>query len=223
MIKTLEVIDRTEVRIFLVDDHAIVRQGVASILEREPDLLVVGQAATAIEALEAIRLSPPDIVVMDLKLSAGSDREGLELCKHIVAEYPALGVLILTTFLDQQLVVRAVQAGARGYVVKDVDLTELVGALRAISRGQNAFDAQASNMLVSSMRGGQNDPETDVLTAREQDVLELLAHGMSNHAIGVRLFISPATVKFHVSNLMRKLRVSRRAEAVYEASKRGLI
>jgi len=114
-----------------------------------------------------------------------------------------------------------VQAGARGYVVKDVDTTELVRAIRAVSRGESAFDARSASAMVRSLSGGA--PERERLTERELDVLRLLARGLSNRAIGGELFISETTVKFHVGNLMRKLMVSRRAEAVYAATKLGLL
>ncbi|MDV3207498.1 MAG: response regulator transcription factor [Rhodococcus ruber] len=213
-------VNRT-VRIVLVDDHAILRQGLRSILEREPDLEVVGEASHEAEALTLVGRVRPDIVLMDLKLSAGADYEGLTLCGQLSAAHPGLGLLVLTTFLDEQLVVRAVHAGARGYVVKDVDTTELVRAIRAVSRGESAFDSRSAAAVVRSLNG-QTTPQ-EQLTERELEVLRLLAAGLSNSKIGERLFISGTTVKFHVSNIMRKLSVSRRAEAVYAASKRGLI
>lgn len=208
-------------RLVLVDDHAILRQGLRSVLEREDDLIVVGEASSEGEAEAVVRAMAPDIVLLDLKLSAGSDFEGLSLCAKLSAAHPQLGLLVLTTFLDEELVVRAVHAGARGYVVKDVDTTELVRAIRAISAGESAFDARSAAAVVRSLNG-RNEPRQQ-LTDRELEVLRLLATGLSNHAIGERLYISATTAKFHVSNIMRKLDVTRRAEAVYAASKRGLI
>lgn len=209
------------VRIVLVDDHAILRQGLRSVLERESDLEIVGEASSLAEALAVVDKVGPDIVLMDLKLSASSDYEGLTLCGQLSSAHPGLGLLVLTTFLDDQLVVRAVHAGARGYVVKDVDTTELVRAIRAVSRGESAFDSRSASAVVRSLNGQSATKER--LTDRELEVLKLLANGLSNIKIGERLFISPTTVKFHVSNIMRKLEVSRRAEAVYAASKQGLI
>ena len=209
------------VRIVLVDDHAILRQGLRSVLERESDLEIVGEASSLAEALAVVDKVGPDIVLMDLKLSASSDYEGLTLCGQLSTAHPGLGLLVLTTFLDDQLVVRAVHAGARGYVVKYVDTTELVRAIRAVSRGESAFDSRSASAVVRSLNGQSSSKER--LTDRELEVLRLLANGLSNIKIGERLFISPTTVKFHVSNIMRKLEVSRRAEAVYAASKQGLI
>jgi two-component system, NarL family, response regulator DevR len=217
---TAELTTRT-IRLVLVDDHAILRQGLRSLLEREDDLVVVGEASSEGEAEAVVRAVSPDVVLLDLKLSAGSDFEGLSLCAKLSAAHPQVGLLVLTTFLDEDLVVRAVHAGARGYVVKDVDTTELVRAIRAISSGESAFDARSAAAVVRSLNG-RTEPRQQ-LTDRELEVLRLLATGLSNQKIGETLFISGTTAKFHVSNIMRKLEVSRRAEAVYAASKRGLI
>ncbi|WP_036491637.1 MadR family response regulator transcription factor [Nocardioides sp. CF8] len=214
--------DLQTVRIMLVDDHAIVRQGLRSILERERDLIVVAEASTPDEALTVIGRSEPHIVLLDLKLSTASDTEGLDLCAELTNRHPAVGVLVLTTFLDEQLVLKAIRAGARGYVLKDVDTSGLVRAIRDLSRGESAFDARSAAAMVRGLN--TPDPEeSQQLTAREREVLQLLARGLSNRAIGVKLHISETTAKFHVGNILRKLGVSRRAEAVYEATKLGLI
>jgi two-component system, NarL family, response regulator DevR len=217
---SMDVTTRT-IRLVLVDDHAILRQGLRSVLERESDIVVVGEASSEAEAEAVVRASTPDVVVLDLKLSAASDFEGLSLCAKLAAAHPGVGLLVLTTFLDEDLVVRAVHAGARGYVVKDVDTTELVRAIRAVSAGESAFDSRSAAAVVRSL-SGRSEPRQQ-LTDRELEVLRLLAAGLSNNQIGERLYISATTAKFHVSNIMRKLEVTRRAEAVYAASKRGLI
>ncbi len=213
---------RPPVRIVLVDDHSIMRQGLRAVLERETDLRVVGEAGTAAGAATAVATVRPNVVLLDLKLSSGPQADGLQLCRQLTAAHPGLGVLVLTTFTEDRLVVEAVQAGARGYVVKDVDTTELVRAIRAVSRGESAFDARSASAMVRSLSGG-GTPDRERLTDRELDVLRLLARGLSNRSIGRELFISETTVKFHVGNLMRKLLVGRRAEAVYAASKLGLL
>jgi DNA-binding NarL/FixJ family response regulator len=191
------------------------------VLERERDLVIVGEASSEAEGEAVVGKLAPDVVLMDLKLSAGSDYDGLSLCAKLSSRYPDMGLLVLTTFLDEDLVVRAVHAGARGYVVKDVDTTELVRAIRAVSVGQSAFDSRSAAAVVRSL-SGRGSPQQQ-LTDREVEVLRLLAAGLSNNMIGEKLYISATTAKFHVSNIMRKLEVSRRAEAVYAASKRGLI
>ncbi|WP_043726139.1 MadR family response regulator transcription factor [Nocardia asiatica] len=209
-----------ELRIVLVDDHAIVRQGLRSILEREHDMHVVGEAATAAEAISVVAGQRPDIVLLDLKLGTGSDTEGLEVCSELTSRFPDAGVLVLTTFLDDALVLEAVHRGAKGYVIKDVDTTALVSSIRAVSRDESAFDPRSASVMMRTIRTASDEP---ALTDREHRVLELLAQGKSNREIGGKLFISETTVKFHVRNIMRKLSASTRAGAVYEASKMGLI
>lgn len=210
------------VDIVLVDDHAIVRQGVRSILEREPDFRVVAEAATADEAMVVVGRARPHVVVLDLKLSTASDAEGLDLCRRLSVEHPEVGVLVLTTFLDDDLVLQAVRAGARGYVVKDVDTSALVRAIRDVDRGESAFDAHSAAAMVRRLNAPE-PTQTNELTGREREVLQLLARGLSNKDIGAKLFISETTAKFHVGNILRKLGVSRRAEAVYAASKLGVV
>ena len=215
--------ERTDVvGIMLVDDHAIVRQGLRSILEREDDMRVVAEASSAAEAKAVVARSRPQIVLLDLKLSTSSDTEGLDLCADLTSAHPELGVLVLTSFLYDNLVLRGVGAGARGYVVKVVDTSALIRAIRDVSRGESAFDARSASAMVRGLNQADT-PSARQLTSRETEVLKLLARGMSNRDIGARLYISETTAKFHVGNILRKLGVSRRAEAVYEASKAGLI
>ena len=214
-------ISTVAIRIVLVDDHSIMRRGLRAVLEREADLQVVGEASTATGATEAVASTRPTVVLLDLKLTTGPQADGLDLCRELTRTHPGLGVLVLTTFVEDRLVVEAVQAGALGYVVKDVDTTELVRAIRAVARGESAFDPRSASAMARTLSGATTDRER--LTERELEVLRLLARGLSNREIGRELFISETTVKFHVGNLMRKLLVGRRAEAVYAASKLGLL
>ena len=147
------------IKIVLIDDHAIVRHGLRAILEREPDLRVVGEAATIEAAKAVVGQARPQIVVLDLKLSSGSDTEGLDLCAALVAEHPYLGVLVLTTFIDDHLVLAAIHNGARGYVVKDVDTSALIRAIRDISRGGSAFDARSAAAMVRGLHAGPVDAD----------------------------------------------------------------
>lgn len=211
------------IRVVLVDDHSIMRQGLRAVLEREDNLRVVGEASTAAAAVSVVTAARPTVVLLDLKLSTGPQADGLELCRELTGAHPGLGVLVLTTFVEDRLVVEAVQAGALGYVVKDVDTTELVRAIRAVARGESAFDPRSASAMARALSGAGTGPERERLTERELEVLRLLARGLSNREIGRELFISETTVKFHVGNLMRKLLVARRAEAVYAASKLGLL
>lgn len=211
----------TPIRTVLVDDHALLREGLRAVLERHDGIAVVGEASSFDAALAEVAHTRPDVVVVDLKLTAGTDYEGMRLIGELTRWDPQPAVLVLTTFLDDDLVVRAVRAGARGYVVKDVDTTELVRAIRALAGGGSAFDPRSSTIVMRTMAGERN--VSAELTEREREVLRLLADGLSNAAIGRRLYISESTVKFHIRNLIRKLGVSKRTDAVYVASKRGYI
>lgn len=210
------------IRVMLVDDHAIVRQGLRSVLQRDEQIEVVAEASSRPECLAVLSNQVPDVLLLDLKLSTSSDSEGLELAREVGATAPGVAVLVLTTFLDEALVLEAVRAGAKGYVVKDVDTQALVRAIHDVSRGESAFDARSAAAMVRGMQQPeQEDPA--LLSPRETEVLSLLAHGLSNREIGGRLYVGETTAKFHVGNILRKLEVASRAEAVYEASKRGLI
>ena len=211
--------DQVPVRIVLVDDHAILRQGLRPLLEREPDLEVVGEAGSASEALAVVERCRPAIVLLDIKLSPASDHDGLDLCAQLTKRYPALRVLVLSTFVDDALVVSAIEHGACGYVVKDVDALELVRSIRLVARSGSAFDSRSAAAMVRSIRSPQ--PQS-ALTERERSVLRLVASGLSNRGIGARLYLSETTVKFHVRNIMRKLGATGRAEAVYKATKSGV-
>src|SRR5580698_9401126 len=207
------------VTIVLIDDHAIVRQGLRSLLDREHDLQVVGEASSSGETLVVVERTQPTIVLLDMKLSPDSDSDGLSLCAQLTKRYPALGVLVLSTFVDDALVVRAVQHGACGYVVKDVDVVELVRAIRLVATNGSAFDSRSAAAMMRSIHAPQ---ARSALTDRELGVLQLVARGLSNRGIGARLYLSETTVKFHVRNIMRKLDAISRAEAVYKATKSGL-
>ncbi|MCF8611886.1 response regulator transcription factor [Gordonia sp. HY285] len=213
--------DDRPVKTVLVDDHALLRDGLRSLLDRDTAVVVVGEANSFDSALAEIANSRPDVVVVDLKLTAGADYEGLRLIEEVTKRHPDVASLVLTTFLDDDLVVRAVRAGARGYVVKDVDTTELVRAVRAVATGGSAFDPRSATIVLRTVSGGRDVAAE--LTDREREVLRQLAEGKSNAEIGGTLYISESTVKFHIRNLIRKLGVSKRTDAVYVASKRGLI
>lgn len=212
----------------LVDDHVIVRRGLRSILELEPDISVVAEAGGRGEALGALDRVQPDVILLDLKLSAGRDAEGLELCSEILAHRPESRVVILSTFLDQNLLDQSLRRGAKAYVLKEVDVVELVRIIRAVSRGESGFDSRSAEVVraLVAHRGdgdtGSSGAPDPALTEREREVLGLLAHGLTNREIGSRMFVSESTAKFHVHNVMRKLGVRRRAEVAYAAGKYGL-
>lgn len=210
-------------RVVIVDDHAIIRSGLRTMLERDGAVVVVAEAGTTEEAIAAVAAHTPDVVLLDLKL--GSDDEaGLRICQQLTAEDPDVRVLVLTTFLNERLVVEAIRSGAKGYVLKDVDAEELLRSIEAVRAGESAFDSHAAAAVVRSMSSpSASAPAAITFTARETEVVRLLAHGHSNRQIGQQLYISETTVKFHVHNVMEKLGVKRRAEVVYRSGQLGLL
>lgn len=211
-----------QITLALIDDHAVVREGLRSVLEREPDIRVVGEAGRPDEAMRVVAATSPAVVLLDLKLSSAPGLEGLELCAELTTAHPGLAVLVLTTTLEDGLVVTALRNGARGYVVKEVDTSELLRAIRAVHRGENAFDPRSSSAMVRGLTAAPGQ-SPQALTDRETEVLSLLARGMSNREIATALFVAETTAKFHVANIMRKLNVARRSEAVYVASQIGAL
>jgi two-component system response regulator DevR len=211
------------VRLLIVDDHAMVRQGLRSMLEREPTVQVVAEADNPAAALQAVEDAAPDIVLLDLRLGGDSEEGGLALCALITRQFPGVGVLVVTTFLTDRLVTEAIRNGAKGYVLKDVDAVQLLQSIHAVRRGESAFDSHAAAVVVRSLSRKPDPDSGATLTAREREILQLVARGLSNREIGARLYISETTVKFHVHNILEKLKVRRRAELVFQAGRLGLL
>ncbi|HET9082090.1 MAG TPA: response regulator transcription factor [Trebonia sp.] len=210
------------VRILVVDDHTIVRQGLRSILDLEPDFTVVGEAATAEQAIEQTALLRPDVVLLDLMLSDRAPAEGLDVCAELREKYDDVSVVVLTTFVDERLMLGALRRGANGYALKDVDAVELARIIRSVHGGQSAFDPRSAKLVVRSLTS-QPGPPAGVLSERELEVVRLVAQGATNQRVARELFVSESTVKYHLRTAMRKLGASDRTELVYRASARGLL
>ncbi|MDQ3688861.1 MAG: response regulator transcription factor [Chloroflexota bacterium] len=208
------------IRVVIVDDHTIVREGLKSVLELEADIAVVGQAARPEEALHAVESEDPDLVLLDLKLGEDGPAIGLGLCSDIVGRFPEVGVVVLTTFHEQTLVLDALRRGAKAYVLKDVDVVDLVKIIRAVRRGESGFDTRSASLVVRSLANDRTGPK---LTKREVEIITLLAQGLTNREIGRVALISDSTVKFHLRSIMAKMAVHHRAEVVYVAAKLGLV
>ena len=207
------------IRVVLVDDHHIVRRGLQSFLKAFRDLEVVGEAASGEEALQKIESWMPDVVVMDMLMPGGMD--GTEAIKQIRTLLPNTRIVALTSYTDDARVVAALRAGAIGYVRKEADPEILLSSIRAAARGQSLLDpAVASAVMQELMRGGKHSVE---LTEREQEVLRQLAIGRTNHEIAEALTVSDETVKTHVGNILTKLQLAHRTQAVIYALKKGII
>ncbi len=214
----------TPIRLMIVDDHSIVRHGLRSILELEQGIEVVGEADSGRVALGMLDSVMPDIVLLDLSLGERGTAEGIDVCQMITAGYPQTGVIVLTTFLEERLVLQAIRSGARGYVLKDVDAIDLVKIVRAVNRGESALDTRSAALVMRNVLSGENVGQPALeFTEREMEIMHLLRQGYSNRQIGDHIAISASTVKFHIRKIMRKLDVNHRTEIVYTAGKLGLI
>jgi DNA-binding NarL/FixJ family response regulator len=198
-----------QVKVFLLDDHEIVRRGVADLIDAEADLLVVGQWGGAVGALEHIEACSPDVVVIDVRLGDGS---GIEVCRDVRSNRPEIGCLILTSFSDDQALVDASLAGAAGYLLKQLRGNHIVEAIRAVAGGAQLLDSATVRLAVRRMRESEPGAIAD-LTPREREILDLIGEGRSNRQIAAELFLAEKTVKNYVSNLLAKLGMQRRSEA----------
>jgi len=204
------------IRVLVVDDHPVVRSGLVGMLDVEDDLEVVGEAGDGEEAVAQVAATSPDVVLMDLRMPR---LDGTGATERILAAYPAVRVLVLTTYSTDADIVRAVEAGATGYLLKDTPRTQLVDAVRAASRGETVLAPPVAARLVSRMRA----PVVEALTRREVQVLGAVARGLSNGDIGRELFIGEATVKTHLLRVFAKLGVDDRTRAVTVAMERGIL
>jgi two-component system, NarL family, response regulator DevR len=207
-------------RVFLVDDHEIVRRGIADLLDDEPDLQVCGEAASAAEALARIAASRPDVAVLDVRLPDGN---GVELCRELRARTPELHCLMLTSFSDDEALLDAIMAGAAGFVLKQVLGHDLLAAIRTVAGGQSLLDGRTTAALMNRLRRQRDDADPlRELSDQERTVLELIGDGLTNRQIAERMFLAEKTVKNYVSHLLAKLGMQRRTQvAVLATELRG--
>ena len=216
------------INLILADDHAVVRAGTRQLLERQPDLRVVGEAADGEEAVRLAKELKPHVVVMDVRMPKMS---GVEATRRIKQEVPEVAVLVLTAHDDDEYVFALLQAGANGYLLKTAEMEELVKAIRAVAAGQSALDPVITGKVVAQFASGRSLPdvlanvkdEYEGLTEREMEILRLVGRGLTNKDIGQQLYISDRTVQAHLSNIFSKLGVNSRTEAVMYAVRRGWI
>jgi two-component system response regulator DevR len=207
-------------RVFLVDDHELIRRGLRDCIDAEEGLTVVGEAATAREALTRIPVLKPDIAVLDVRLPDGT---GIEVCRGIRSHHPEIQFLMLTTFTDDEALFDAIMAGAVGYVLKETRADHLVESLRLVARGQSLLDpAVTAKVLARLRRADQGNEPLGGLTEQERRILALIGEGLTNREIGKRAHLAEKTVKNYVSNLLRKLGMQHRVQAALYASHEGL-
>ncbi|MCH0540783.1 response regulator transcription factor [Streptomyces sp. MUM 203J] len=211
--------ERGPVRVFLLDDHEVVRRGVHDLLDAEPDLTVVGEAGTAEQALVRVPALRPHVAVLDVRLPDG---DGVSVCRELRSRMPELACLMLTSFDDEEALLDAIMAGASGYVLKQISGTDLVQAVRTVASGQSMLDPGATARVMARLRGGPRQEEQPqglpALTEREREILALVGEGLTNREIGKRLYLAEKTVKNNISRLLAKLGVERRVQAAVIAT-----
>ena len=212
-------------RILLVDDHEVVRAGLRAVLRVEPDLEVVGEAATAREAIDKALALQPDVVLMDVRLGGPEDIGGIEACREIRSALPEAGVLMFSSYGERETVLSAIVAGAAGYLTKNVARAQLVAGIRAVGQGESLLDSAVTGPILQRLvELSQASPRPDdVLSQREKEVLLLIAKGNTNREIAAALVISEHTARNHVTHILDKLGLSRRSEAAAFAAKLGLL
>jgi two-component system response regulator DevR len=199
------------IRVFLLDDHEIVRRGLIDLLSTSPDMNVVGEAGSAREAISRIPAARPDVAVLDARLGEGS---GIDVCRQIRSAHPEIQCLILTSYDDDEALFAAVMAGASGYLLKQIGGRSLTEAIRTVAAGGSLLDSAVTGKLFERLRNPTvTDPRLIGLTSREREILDLIAEGLSNRQIGERLFLAEKTVKNYVSALLSKLNMQRRTQA----------
>jgi DNA-binding NarL/FixJ family response regulator len=205
------------VRVFLLDDHEIVRRGVRELLEANDDIEVVGEAGTAEEGMARIPAVKPDVAVVDMRLPDGN---GVEVCREVRSRDESIQCLILTSFADDEALFDSIMAGAAGYLLKQIKGTDLVDAIRRVATGQSLLDPNVTARVLERLRKGpEEDERLARLTEQERKILDLIAEGLTNRQIGERMFLAEKTVKNYVSNLLAKLGMERRTEAAVFAAK----
>jgi DNA-binding NarL/FixJ family response regulator len=207
----------SDVRVFLVDDHEIVRRGIREMLEDTGDIKVVGEASTTVEALRRIPVATPHVAVLDARLEDGS---GIDVCREVRSAHPEIGCLILTSYDDDDALFSAIMAGAAGYLLKQIKGTDLIGAIRTIAAGRSLLDPAVTQRVLTRVREGPaQDPKLGALGSREREILDLVAEGLTNRQIASRIHLSEKTVKNYVSSILVKLDLTSRTQAAVFAAR----
>lgn len=209
--------DQARIRVFLIDDHELVRRGLKGLLEAEADIDVVGEAGTSESAIYRMKALQPDVALLDVRLPDG---DGVSLCRDIRSVLPGTACLMLTAYSDNKALMGAIMAGAAGYVMKQTSGSELVGAVRTVAAGQSTLDAHTAQRVMERLRERTSGPApVSALSRQEKRVLDLISEGLTNRQIAERMFLSEKTVKNYVSSLLGKLGMQRRAQAAAFAAR----
>ncbi|GGX79883.1 response regulator [Streptomyces fructofermentans] len=220
MTETRTFTEQSPIRVFLLDDHEVVRRGITDLLDAEPDISVIGDADSVERTLVRAPALRPDVAVLDVRLPDG---DGITVCRELRSAMPELACLMLTSFDDEDALLDAIMAGASGYVLKQIRGSDLVSAVRTVASGQSMLDPATTARLMRSLRADPAEapalaPELASLSPRERDILALIGEGLTNREIGKKLYLSEKTVKNHISRLLAKLGVQRRVQAAVLAS-----
>jgi DNA-binding NarL/FixJ family response regulator len=212
-------------RILIVDDHAVVRTGLRTVLEDEEGLEVIGEAANARESLVKAQALRPDVVIMDIRMEEGDDASGIDACREIRSELPETQVIMFTSYGERESVLSSIMAGATGFLTKNVGHAQLVEAIRAVGQGRSLLDPSVTRGVIDRLAElGEAVPGPgDALSEREKEILLLVTEGCTNKEIGAKLFVSPYTARNHVIRILDKLGLSRRSEAAAQAVRLGLL
>ncbi len=209
------------IRVFVADDHPIVREGLRAVIQARSDMSIVGEARDGEEAVRKVLELRPDVILMDLIMPG---KNGIEAIRDIRKAIPTACLLVLTSFVEDEQVFAAIKAGALGYILKDSTPQELIEAIRCVHRGQSSLHpAVARKLILRFDQGEQEKPGAERLTERELEVLKYVAHGLSNQEIARHLFVGEGTVRFHVSNILSKLQLENRTQAVLYALREGMV
>ena len=200
----------TGMRILLVDDHEVVREGLRNLLSTHPDIEVAGEAADGSSAIRRVGYDSPDVVVLDVRLP---DMSGVDACRVILERFPDVKVVMLSAYADEEIITEAIRAGAAGYLVKQLDGSRLVDAVLRIGRGEKVIDSTVTERLFDTIRGVRKQSRLDVLNERERRILDLIADGLTNREIADEIYLAEKTVKNHVSRILGKLGFHNRSEA----------
>ncbi|MDP2181733.1 MAG: response regulator transcription factor [Actinomycetota bacterium] len=213
----------SHIRVFIADDHELVRLALRTLLEAEPDIEVVGEAPDGVQAIEGVNETKPDVLLLDMRMP---EADGVEVCSRLSESCASTHILVLTSYDDDDEVFGVLAAGASGYILKDTRSETVVQAVRSVADGQSVFDFKVAKRVISGPKNGEDQAgssEHELLSEREMEVLRLMSKGMSNKEIGRALWIGETTVKTHVSHILRKLEQGDRTQAVLAAVKLGIV